>query len=110
MKPATPTELQKAVSLLRNHPNGVSLQHMRETFGGDARAELVVETLQASGLAAVVRGLDVMGRPVYRVARDEGDLGAELGAIDGEIERLSRRRRGLESAYAGGGIVQEGLF
>lgn len=112
LKPVTDTDVSRALSLLRDYPNGVTREHLERSFKSDRHGRKVVEALVATGRAAVINTEDMFGNNVYRLARTLDEVEGEARKLASYQESLERRRQGLLLAWERGGThePQKGIF
>jgi nitroreductase len=112
LKPVTDADVNRALSLLRDHPSGVTREHLAVAFADDRKGRKIIESLVATGRAAVINTEDVLGNNVYRLARTTEEVESEARKLASYQESLERRRQGLLEAWKRGGThePQKGLF
>ena len=112
LRHVTDADAMRALSLLRDYPNGINREHLERAFRSDRHGRKVIEALVATGRAAVINTEDVLGNNVYRLARTTAEVEGEARKLASYQESLERRRAGLLKAWERGGTyeAQEGLF
>jgi len=93
-------ELKRAITLLREAGTfGISREQLAPHFGGDRRARKILEVIRASGLAAVISGINPAGVQTYRIANDREEYRHYRNGLIARITALAQAVRGLDAAY-----------
>ena len=103
LKPFTDADVNRALSLLRDFPNGVTREDLQRVFRSDRHGRDVMAYLAETGRAAVINTEDVTGNNVYRLARSAAEVEGEARKLASYQESLERLRQGLLKAWERGG-------
>ena len=112
LKPITDADISRALSLFNDYPSGLSRADLERYFRSDRRARQIIETLVATGRAAVISTEDALGNQVYRLAQTREEVEHEARKLTSYQKSLERRRSGLLKAWERGGTFeqQKGIF
>jgi hypothetical protein len=103
-------DLQNAIYIFRDHPEGISRKEFSGFFGSDRRGRKIVQNLVENGLLAIItmpKDFDDGRGSVYRIARSASELTAEDADLASRIIHLEKRRRGLKQAWTRQGMQPE---
>lgn len=107
----TDAELHHAHSVLRRYPNGLSRPDLKRFFQIERRGRDIMAGLAERGIAPVINvPADYGDQRVYRLARTEEEVQAEVRKLRAYVRSLEARITGLQAAWDGTGQRQDTLF
>jgi hypothetical protein len=106
----TDVDLQNAIQIFKDHPDGITRAQFPDFFWSDRRGRKIVQTIVEHGLLALITAPKEFGDgrgSVYRIARSAPELTAEDADLASRIIHLEKRRRGLKQAWTRQGMQPE---